>query len=109
MDIKTTEELHAMSFEQLTDYRQQLDAHRSLLRDHCKEVGDRFRNLNDAINTAARLGCDDTLLRVTPGVAVGKAIGQAVRAKINPTLAKGGPLMAEALMAEAPRETEAAE
>lgn len=98
MDLKTTEELHAMSFEELSSYRQMLDAHRSSLRDHCKIVGDRFRNLNDAINGAARLGGDVTALRVTPGVAIGHALAQHVRSNLAPAVAKS-PLLASALQA----------
>jgi hypothetical protein len=92
----TDERLAEMSHAELEAYRAQLESERVKLREHATKVAERFREVNDAINQAARLAPFAVPeLVATPGVALARAIG----AKLKKSRAheRGGKIMQEAL------------
>lgn len=91
--LKTADEIAAMSLAEIEAYRQQLDEARLAFRAHCVAVSERFRDLTNAINAAAKMGASADALRVTPGVALAKTM----REQLGRTAGKGGPLLAAAL------------
>ncbi len=97
VNIASEQELLAMSFDALQVYRARLEAHRVAFREETQKVGERFRDVNNAINHAARLSGDETALRATPGVALAKMIREGLPAVLKPAHEKGGSIMAEAL------------